>query len=180
VVLPCGARSLCRLASASCSAYARFVGDFSRDEAKQRIHAAGLRATAPRVAVLRLLSGARRPLSHAEVVEAVGDDDWDQATVYRNLLKLVEVDLARVASRADGVSRYEMRGDGSNLHLHPHFSCRTCGIVECLPEAKLAGSVARRWNRSLENSELQLIGDCPDCLGAHPRSRASKGTRRKS
>lgn len=152
----------------------------SRDDAKQRIHGAGLRATAPRVAVLRLLAGAERPLSHGEVVESLGCDDWDQATLYRNLLKLAEVDLARVASQVGGVARYEARGDDDSPHLHPHFSCRSCGSVECLPEAKLTGPVNRRWNRSLETSELQLIGDCPDCLGTEGAGqRATRATKRK-
>jgi Fur family ferric uptake transcriptional regulator len=152
--------------------------EFSRDEAKQRIHEAGLRATAPRVAVLRLLASAEKPLSHTEVVGAIGSEDWDQATLYRNLLRLVEVDLARVASKVGGVTRYEARGDDDSPHLHPHFSCRTCGSVECLPEAKLTGPVDRRWNRSLETSELQLIGDCPDCLAAQKPSQARKSGKR--
>lgn len=138
----------------------------SHDEAKRRVHEAGLRATAPRVAVLRLLVGSDKPLSHSEVVAAIGSADWDQATLYRNLVKLVEVDLARVASKVEGVARYEARGDDDNPHLHPHFSCRSCSQVECLPDAKLAGPISRRWYRSLAESELQLIGECPTCLAA--------------
>lgn len=138
--------------------------ELSHDEAREQIQAAGLRATAPRVAVLRLLSRSVKPLSHSEVVEAIGTDNWDQATLYRNLVKLVETNLARVASKVDGMARYEARGEDGGPHLHPHFSCRTCGEVECLPEARLTGPVHRRWNRSLADSELQLIGECPNCI----------------
>ncbi len=156
------------------------MGGFSREEAKRRIHGAGLRATAPRVAVLRLLATTNNPLSHGEVVAAIGDHDWDQATLYRNLVKLVEADLARIASKVDGVTRYEARGDDDNPHLHPHFSCRKCGSVNCLPEAKLTGPVDRRWNRSLETSELQLIGDCPDCLGVYKRGQVRTNGRKRA
>lgn len=152
--------------------------ELRRDEAKQRLHEAGLRATAPRVAVLRLLAAADKPLSHSEVVAAIGSEDWDQATLYRNLLKLVDAELARIASKVEGVTRYEARGAGDGPHLHPHFSCRSCGSVECLPDAKLTGPVHRRWNRSLETSELQLIGDCPDCLSAKKPRRATKSRKR--
>ena len=152
----------------------------TRDEARDRIHQVGLRATAPRVAVLRLLSKTDKPLSHSEVVEAIGNHDWDQATLYRNLVKLVDVELARVASKVGGVARYEAREEGESPHVHPHFCCKTCGSVECLPKAKLSGSVDRRWNRSLETSELQLIGECPDCLAAQkPRRRRGDRTRRR-
>lgn len=152
----------------------------TRDEARQRIHDAGLRATAPRVAVLRLLSETDRPLSHSEVVEAIGTDDWDQATVYRNLVKLVDVELARVASKVGGVARYEARAEGEPPHVHPHFWCETCGSVECLPKMKLTGSLGRRWSRSLEASELQLIGECPECLAEQrPRRRSTSRTRQR-
>ena len=134
------------------------------DEFRARLREAGLRATGPRVAVLRLLNESSKPLSHTEVVGAIGVEDWDQATLYRNLQKLVEAGLARIASRIGGVARYEARGDDDAPHIHPHFSCRSCGMVECLPEAKLAGAVSRRWHKSLQASELQLIGDCPDCV----------------
>lgn len=168
------------LAPASQGDYGARMLPLSRDDAKQRLQEVGLRATAPRVAVLRLLAAAEKPLSHSEVVEAVGCDDWDQATLYRNLRKLVEVDLARVASKVGGIARYEARGDDDSPHLHPHFSCRMCGSVECLPEAKLTGPVSRRWNRSLETSELQLIGDCPDCLAADSRgNRTTRPGKRK-
>jgi len=155
--------------------------ELTRDEAKRRIHEAGLRATAPRVAVLRLLERSRKPLSHSEVVEAIGRGDWDQATLYRNLIKLVEADLARVANQVGGIARYEARGEDDSPHLHPHFSCRSCGEVECLPEATLAGTVDRRWHRSLAGSELQLIGECPDCLEAEQEKtpRRAKRSARK-
>lgn len=154
----------------------------TRDETRKRIHEAGLRATAPRVAVLRLLSATDRPLSHSDVVKAIGSHDWNQATLYRNLVKLVEVELARIASTVGGVARYEARRKGDSPHRHPHFSCRTCGSVECLPQAKLSGRVDRRWNQSLKTSELQLIGECPDCLAAqrphHGRNRGNQRRRR--
>lgn len=146
----------------------------TRDEAKERIHEAGLRATAPRVAVLRLLASAKKPLSHGEVVDAIGCEDWDQATLYRNLLKLVDAKLARVANTVGGISRYQAREEDDGPHLHPHFSCKSCGSVECLPGAKLAGAVERRWHRSLESSEMQLIGECPDCLAEQRKAKKGK------
>ena len=139
--------------------------ELSRQQAKDLIHEAGLRATAPRVAVLRILTASPKPLSHSEMIAAVGSDEWDQATLYRNLLKLVEVKLARVASQMGGITRYEVRAD-DDPHVHPHFSCQSCGKVECLPGAKLGGSVELKWHRSLEDSQLQLIGECPECLEA--------------
>lgn len=114
--------------------------------------------------MLQLLFSTEKPLSHTDVVREIGSDDWDQTTLYRNLLKLVEVDLARIASRVGGVVRYDACGDDDDPHLHPHFHCRSCGVVACLPKAKLAGPVGRRWGQALKAAELQVVGDCPDCL----------------
>lgn len=140
--------------------------DTSHDSTKAQIRGAGLRATAPRIAVLQLLMSTDKPLSHTEVVDALGSNTWDQATLYRNLLKLTEVGLARAVSKVDGIVRYQARGDDDGLHLHPHFSCKSCGTVECLPDAtlELSGKVTSLWNRSLVDSEMQLVGECPSCL----------------
>lgn len=135
----------------------------SKDEVRRRVQAAGLRATAPRVAVYQLLLESERPLSHTEVVAQLSSPDWDQATIYRNLLKLVEAELAWVASHVGGVARYAPRKANDEPHYHPHFSCRTCGTVECLPEARLVATVERRWREALADAELQLVGQCPSC-----------------
>ena len=64
----------------------------------------GLRVTAPRLAVLGVLLKAKSPMSHTEVLDTLGDTVWDQATVYRNLVKLTEAGVTVVASRADGIA----------------------------------------------------------------------------
>lgn len=135
----------------------------SKDDVRRRVQASGLRATAPRVAVYQLLLETERPLSHTEVVSALASPDWDQATIYRNLLKLVEAELLWVASNVGGVARYEARKKNEEPHYHPHFSCRACGDVTCLPEARLAASVDRDWREALADAELQLVGTCPSC-----------------
>ena len=141
----------------------------SRAEAKRRIRETGLRATTPRVEVLALLSRSETPLSHSEVVEQLGTDDWDAATLYRNLVKLAEADLARIASRVGGIARYAAADEGTHAHTHPHFSCKSCGAVACLPEAQLTGRLGRRWTGALKAAEIQVVGDCPDCLAEQAR-----------
>jgi Fur family ferric uptake transcriptional regulator len=137
--------------------------ELSKQDAERALRAAGLRATGPRIFVLRLLAETRRPLSHSEVVKKVGVGQWDPATIYRNLVKLVEVGLIRVASTAEGITRYESRKAGEEAHVHPHFTCKKCGGVTCLPGAILRGEVEHAWIEALKDAELQLIGKCPGC-----------------
>ena len=113
------------------------------------------------------MSQAERPLSHAEVVERVGGDDapWDRATVYRNLVALVEVGLLRVASHSHGVTRYELIA-GETDQGHPHFVCEDCGIVSCLPPADFELPRIAKWNKALRGAKLQLVGRCPECAAS--------------
>jgi len=137
----------------------------NKDEARKLLHESALRATGPRLAVLRVLAEAQNPLSHTEVLERLGEMDWDPATIYRNLVKLRDAGVAPVVSRAEGIDRYalaEAQGDG---HRHPHFVCEDCGRVACLPvELTASMSIDGPWAASIQKAMVQLRGECPDCL----------------
>lgn len=134
-----------------------------KGEARTRLREAGLRVTGPRVAVLRLLAQAERPVSHTDVVDTLGSDEWSGSTLYRNLRKMVDVGLARVTNRADGIDRYELSRPGER-HDHPHFVCEDCGSVACLPDTRIARRpVDPGWQASVRGATVQLVGLCPDC-----------------
>jgi len=143
-----------------------------REEARRVLQDAGLRATAPRVAVLLHLWESARPVSHSEVVEHLGGGEWDQATLYRNLVKLVEAQLARVASQVGGVTRYAASRTQNEPHVHPHFACSDCGHVTCLPEARVHLPAEVGWHEALREAELQLVGRCPNCRKTEKKKRA--------
>lgn len=135
-------------------------------EAKQLLKKHGLRATSQRLAVLEILTASTRPLSYSEVLEQLDSDGCDPATVYRNLVKLEEVGLAQIVSRAEGMARYEMVLDSkAHQHTHPHFLCVDCGEVSCLPTSSVPMVEAdERWSDSVKHAMVQLQGSCPDCL----------------
>lgn len=137
----------------------------TKDEARRKLRARGLRVTAPRVAVLGILADAEGPVSFTQVLDMLGDSDWDQATIYRNLVKLREAGLAPVVSRMDGIDRYALAGNHEDGHRHPHFLCEDCGRVACLKEEVTAAlSIDGRWAESIRGAMVQLLGHCPDCL----------------
>lgn len=144
----------------------------TKDEARKLLHESALRATGPRLAVLRVLAEAQNPLSHTEVLERLGETDWDPATIYRNLVKLRDAGVAPVVSRAEGIDRYalaEGQGDG---HRHPHFVCEDCGRVACLPvELTASMSIDGPWAASIQKAMVQLRGECPDCLAHASKTR---------
>jgi Fur family transcriptional regulator, ferric uptake regulator len=144
--------------------YTSIVGKISKETARARLRDSGLRSTGPRIAVLQALSASHGPLSHGELVFRLGRHDMDQATVYRNLLKLEEFGLTRIASQVGGVVRYEPTElDGKVRQKHPHFSCKECGIVTCMSPITFTSEQETSWSFALDMAELSFVGVCPEC-----------------
>jgi Fur family ferric uptake transcriptional regulator len=137
------------------------------EELRERIRARGLRATAPRIAVLEALTRLGRPTTHAELSADLSDDGWDRATVYRNLIDLTEAGFARRVDMGDHLWRFE-RTDERAFHAdaeHPHFLCDSCGEVECLPRGAVRVTPTARAPRALRKKDVQIQvkGRCDRC-----------------
>ena len=140
----------------------------SLDDLRSRIRNVGLRATAPRIAVLRSLLNVATPQSHAEVVERLAPEGWDRATIYRNLTDLTEAGLVRRTDLGDHVWRFELRAPRSG-HAdadHPHFMCDGCGDILCLPGESVELKPARGLPRALSRQlvQIQIRGRCDRCV----------------
>jgi Fur family ferric uptake transcriptional regulator len=136
--------------------------------AAARLRAAGLRATAPRVAVLvevaagphltveQIGSGARRRLGAIST-----------QAVYDALGALTDVGLVRRIEPAGSPARYETRVDDN----HHHVVCRSCGAITdidcavgdppCLAPADATGFV-------IDEAEVTFWGLCPGCQATSP------------
>ncbi len=136
-------------------------------ELTNTLRAAGLRRTAPRIAVLQRLESAVTPLSHADIAERLAPVGYDRATVYRNLIDLVEAGLVTRADLGDHVWRFELVGTGGKPHAveHAHFLCTDCGDVACLPDSAVKVVAVRGAPRSVGKAsvEVQLKGLCDAC-----------------
>ncbi len=132
---------------------------------RRDLHHAGLRITAPRLAVLALLRERAVPLSHPEVTAALRGRSFDRATLYRNLCDLVRVGLARRTELGDRLWRFEDSRTSHGSSSHPHFVCTACGTVQCLPAATVALHGTRRDPRALRRGEVevQVRGRCDRC-----------------
>ncbi len=135
-------------------------------EFQDRIRSAGLRSTAPRVAVLRELENATSPMSHADLVDALGGEGYDRVTIYRNLTDLTEAGLVVRADLGDHVWRFELKRAGDEHRgSHPHFTCTDCGTVACLPEESVRITSSKGVPRAVSQRavEVQLRGLCDGC-----------------
>jgi Fe2+ or Zn2+ uptake regulation protein len=131
---------------------------------EERLRGAGLRVTAPRVAVLRVLSEASDHPRVDQVIERVraGGLSISTQAAYDVCEALRENGLARRISPAGGPARWEARA-GDNHH---HLVCRSCGAtvdVDCVTGAApcLDAPVAKGF--VVDEAEVTFWGSCPTC-----------------
>lgn len=133
---------------------------------REKLRAAGLRCTAARLWVMQQLVDATRPLSHAQVAEALAPRGFDRATIYRNLIELTEAGLAARIELGDHVWRFELRRpSGGHSGDHPHFVCVDCGQVACLSSVSvnIKPSPGAKQSRIGKITEVLLKGRCEQC-----------------
>ena len=140
------------------------------DEAIQRcLRDAGLRATAPRVAVLRVLASAEDHPRVDEVIERVRASGVALSVQagYDVCEALHRAALARRIDLAGNPVRYEARvGDN-----HHHLVCRACGLavdVDCAIGAAPCLQPADGAGFAVDEAEVTFWGICPACQA--PRS----------
>lgn len=123
----------------------------------------GLRVTAGRVAIVRLLDASHVPLTLHQIHEQTGDHACDFATVFRFVTMLEQKNLVEKVAWADGTTRHELRTHDGHHH---YLICRTCHKVEpvddCIVE-HLEQEIATQRGYTAMNHSLQLTGVCPTC-----------------
>ncbi len=134
----------------------------SDDELAERIREAGLRATQPRIEVLRVLNdGGHRTAS--EVVEAVAHQGVDVArmSVYNVLHNLTRVGVVAAVELGPDRTIYEL-----DHGWHHHFVCRRCGRiidVPCIVGAKPCLQ-ADLTGAEIDEAAVTFRGLCPACV----------------
>ena len=134
------------------------------DQTRELIRAAGLRSTAPRIAVYQRLLKASGPVSHAELADDLAPLGFDKVTIYRNLVDLTEAGLVSRQDLGDHVWRFELITAGHDAeHTHPHFMCQTCGEVVCLPDVSISIKPSKKKDPFGSVQEVLLKGVCTRC-----------------
>ncbi len=133
-------------------------------EVQERLRARGLRATASRVAVLRVLEASDDHPRVEQVIERVrasGVSISTQAT-YDVCDALRGASLARRIQPADSPARYEARvGDN-----HHHVVCRGCGTtadVDCATGRTPCLAAGETHGFAIDEAEVTYWGLCPVC-----------------
>jgi Fur family ferric uptake transcriptional regulator len=132
--------------------------------ARDALRAANLRGTTSRVAVLQHVAAASKPLSHADVADALVPEGYDKSTLYRCLVELADAGLLARLDAGDHAWRFELKGsEEEHGSEHPHFVCVDCGQVTCLPDVDVKITPPKRSSPLGDVTEVFLKGHCKEC-----------------
>ncbi len=137
--------------------------------AKQALRDAALRATAARVAVLKLLASKGVPMSHAAVVESLHEFGFDQSTLFRCLNEIADAGLVSRLDLGDQTRRFELRKTREGAEVtHPHFMCIDCGELKCMEDfsVRITPSRGPRRDKLGTITEIMIRGHCGNCKTA--------------
>jgi len=141
-------------------------------ELTDQLRRSARKITAPRQAILEVLRRHQHPLTNKEIHLALGKEECDLATVYRNLRTLEGMRMVVRFDFGDGVARYELAGAGEEGHHH-HLVCTHCTrvveLTECLPR-QMEQEIAERHGFSQVTHRLEFFGVCNRCRGSHTSS----------
>ena len=150
----------------------------TREAAADALRGAGLRVTAPRVAVLECLD--ERPHSSADALRQPVNDQLGAVStqaIYDVLNALTEAGLTRRIEPAGHPALFETR-TGDNHH---HLVCRECGAVEdvdCAAGKRPCLDAVDDRGFQIDEAEVIYWGTCPNCsTQVQPTQRIRKNSR---
>lgn len=129
---------------------------------KEILHGAGLKYTAGREALLELLMVTDGPLTQDEISQRLTGTDLNRVSIYRALDSFWKAGIVHRVESGDRVWKFAYCGCGRPGHCHPHFVCRSCGMVECLDGVGLP-VVRLKSGYTVEEREYYLKGLCSRC-----------------
>ena len=124
---------------------------------------AKLYCTQGRVAVLKILMKADKPLSQDQIAQRCGKKQFDKVTIYRTLESLLKVGIVHKAFIDKRAWYFELANNCTASQCHPHFTCTTCGDTHCLMEITLPMAKSPHKGFVIHRQQVRLEGLCPAC-----------------
>lgn len=133
------------------------------DRARRMLKDTALYCTKTRVAVLKALMQALRPLRQDQIAEQLSGETLDRVTIYRTLESLVEVGLVHRAFMHERAWHFELADHCTEKQCHPHFTCVSCGTTHCLTDISLPMAKIPHKGYVINRQQVCLEGLCPAC-----------------
>lgn len=139
------------------------------DRACQRLRAAGLRITQPRIAILTALLNRGKPASIEQLHEDLANVACDLVTVYRCLAAFQELGIVRRCYFENGTSLYQLHLEGEPVY---HVVTREGNVVEQIEPGLAAEikSVVSRVEASLKAQGYTGVSHLVEFFASAPRA----------
>lgn len=122
----------------------------------------GIRPTANRIIVAKILAKECRPLSMSELEDRIGS--IDKSGIFRALTIFKENHFVHTVEDSEGV-RYELcRSHDHNIDndMHVHFHCECCGETICLEHIAIP-TIQIPNGYQTQSANFIIKGICPKC-----------------
>lgn len=130
---------------------------------RNMLKVARLYCTKGRVAILKVLMKADKPLSQDQIARRLGKKHFDKVTIYRTLKSLLKVGLVHKAFIEKRACHFELANNCTESQCHPHFTCTKCGKIHCLMDISLPMAKSPHRGFIIHRQRVRLEGLCPAC-----------------
>jgi Fe2+ or Zn2+ uptake regulation protein len=132
-------------------------------KAREILRTADLYCTKSRVAILKVLMKADKPLNQEQIAGLSDKKHFDKVTVYRTLESLLKVGLVHKVFVAERAWHFELAHNCTENQCHPHFTCTNCGNTHCLMGMSLPMAKSPHKGFVIHRQQVRLEGLCPMC-----------------
>lgn len=129
---------------------------------EEMLRRAGVKISAGRILILRVLAQAHRPLAAQDIEHSL--QTVDRSSITRALTLFASHRLIHIVDDGSGASKYELctRTTHRDSDLHPHFHCMECGTTFCLESSEIP-PVDLPIGFVPETANYVIKGTCADC-----------------
>jgi len=132
-------------------------------QTRKMLKAVNLYCTSGRVAILKVLIKANKPLSQGQIARRLSKEHFDKVTIYRTLEIFYEVGLIHKAFIEKRAWHFELAHNCTKSQCHPHFTCTRCGNTHCLTGISLPMAKSPHDGFIILRQKVRLEGLCPEC-----------------
>ena len=132
-------------------------------QAREMLKTVKLYSTQGRVAIVKVLMKAGKPLSQDQIARRSGKKHFDKVTIYRTLESLLRVGLVHKAFVEKRACHFELANNCTEHQCHPHLTCSSCGDTHCLTEISLPMAESPHQGFVIHRQQVRLEGLCPRC-----------------
>ena len=132
-----------------------------KDAIYKKLHDSRQRVTSQKQIMLEvLLKNTDYMLTAAQIMEMVGTDTMDSATVYRILQSFHDAGVIEYSLNPNGIGKYKI----CDSSPHHHMICTACGRIINFPcDEKVWEKHLRENNFTETGHNIEIYGICEEC-----------------